>query len=229
MSFRSSVALLGALFAPSVAVAGDLRARLESADAVEWVGVDYTNATFMVPETFADPDEKVYFAPIGGVDEQVQRFARPDDAWKQLSVDWNTMADNLLRHRFEELLQRDVKADLPTPAGQTHKSAPYFQSQYDYKTHTDVLTQEDVQAQIKKYKLTGHKGVGIVFVVERVSTIEKQECLWPTFFDLSDKKILQTERVCEKPGGSSFRDFWLKPVVTSGKDAIDVLKKQNAS
>jgi len=222
---RAMFTLAALLFSASAA-AGGLKSDLEKADAVVWAGIDYSRAVFMVPETFDDPEERTYFAPKLSLPEEIHRYSKPEEAWKDLTEDWNTIAENALRAKLEMALQRDVEIDMPDPAGQTKKSAPYFLSQYDYKTAKTELTREDIQAMVKKYRLQTKKGVAFVFIVESGSKIEKKECVWPTFFDVAKKDIVWTERICEKPGGPSFRDVWIKPVLTTGNDLIKIIEQE---
>jgi hypothetical protein len=222
---RAAMLSLALFVWSSTAEAGDLKSRLESAEAVVWAGVDYSRAVFMVPETFDNPEERTYYSPRGSLPEEINRYSKPDQAWKDLTEDWNTIAREALLEKLESALQREIEADMPDPAGQTKKSPPYFQSQYDYKTVKTELTREDVAAMVKKYRISAKKGIAFAFVVESASAVEKQECLWPVFFDVAKKDIVWTERVCEKPGGTTFRDLWIKPVISVGNDTIKAIEK----
>jgi hypothetical protein len=74
------------------------------------------------------------------------------------------------------------------------------------------LTEEDVSKAVKKYDLKGEKGIGLVFVVETLDKPKGNSSMWVTFFDMSSKKILLTERMSAKPGGFGFRNYWARPV-----------------
>lgn len=205
--------------------AGALKSRLESAPQVVWAGVDYSPAQFFVPETFDDPSERAYFSPQGSLGETIKRYDRQDQAWKDLTRDWNTLAQDLLLEKIEKVIEREIVTDLPDPAGQTRKSGPYFLSQYDYKVTPPQFTRDDVAGLVKKYRLRSRDGVGYAVIVERASSIEKQGCVWPTFFDVKSRDVIHTDRVCVKPGGNAFRAYWLKPVTSATKDIIKGLKK----
>ncbi len=75
-----------------------------------------------------------------------------------------------------------------------------------------TLTEEDVQAAINQYDLNGEKGIGLVFVVETLDKPKASSSMWVTFFDMSNKKVLLTERMSDKPGGFGFRNYWARPV-----------------
>ena len=165
------------LVAPALA---GVYSQLTAAPAVVWAGADYSAAEIYVPETFTDPNEKFYFAPGGGLLDVVRRFKDPQEAFKLLTEDWNTMLQNTMFKEFEEVLQRNLVADLPTPAGQTIHKDPYFYSNYEAKTRPSAFTRETVVGLVKKYKLKEKEGIGLAFVVERFSADDKEGCVWPS-------------------------------------------------
>lgn len=209
------------LVAPALA---GVYSQLTAAPAAVWVGADYSAAEIYVPETFTDPNEKFYFAPGGGLLDVVRRFKDPQEAFKLLTEDWNTMLQNTMFKEFEQVLQRNLVADLPTPSGQTTHKEPYFYSNYEAKTHPTTFTRETVVGLVKKYKLKEKEGVGFVFVVERLSADDKEGCVWPTFFDIKKKEVIETEQMCEKPGGGEFRNRWLRPVTSVAQNVLKDLK-----
>lgn len=200
--------------------------QLTAAPAVVWAGVDYSAAEIYVPETFGNPDEKFYFAPGGGLLDVVRRFKSPEEAFTLLTQDWNTMLQNTMFKEFEHVLERNLVADMPAPEGQTVHKDPYFYSNYEAKTHPTTFTRDTVAGLVKKYKLKTKDGVGIVFVVERFSADDKSGCVWPTFFDIKKKEVIDTEQQCEKPGGGEFRNRWLRPVTTIAQNVIKSLKDE---
>lgn len=215
--------LLAALVSP--ASAGQLKSKFESAKAVVWAGIDYSAARFFVPERFDDPEERVFFEPGGGLGDDVRRYGKPDDAWKDLSKEWNVMLQNLLKEDLEKAIQRDVVVDMPTEAGQTQKKPPYWESQYEAKNVPRDLTEQKVRDMVKKYRMKTKEGVALVFIVERMSKLDKEGCVWPTVFELPKKEVVWTQQVCEKPSGSSFRNYWLRPIFSVGEDLIKQVGK----
>lgn len=217
--------MLATLLLCSVALAGGMKDRLEAAPAVVWAGIDYSAARLFVPETFDDPEVQTFYSPGGGLGDMLKRYDDPQDAWNDLVRDWNTMLQNDSVEKLEWAIQRDLVVDLPAPEGQTKKSAPYFESQYEAKNNPPSLDQTAIAAMVKKYRLKTKDGMGLVFIYERADAIEKEACLWPTWFDVKKKEVVQTERVCEKPGGGGFRNYWYKPVSTTTKDIVKALEK----
>ena len=48
--------------------------------------------------------------------------------------------------------------------------------------------------------------------------------MWPTFFDIKKKEVLETEQMSEKPGGGEFRNRWLRPVTSVAQNVLKDLK-----
>jgi hypothetical protein len=80
-------------------------------------------------------------------------------------------------------------------------------------------TEADIAAVVKHYKLKNDKGLGLVFVMDRLVKAQEVGCLYVVFFDVDSRKVLSSERLCEKAGGFGFRNYWFRPV----KGAVDHL------
>ena len=65
---------------------------------------------------------------------------------------------------------------------------------------------------VKSYKLKHEKGIGLVFVVDRLVKLQETGCIYVVFFDVSSRKVLKCERVSEKAFGFGFRNYWFRPV-----------------
>jgi hypothetical protein len=206
---------------------GPVSGQIQAASAFVWAGVDLSRARFFVPETFDNPDELIMFDPGGGLRDEVHRYKDPAEAFTDISEDWNAMLLTIMEEDFEKVLQRDLTRDLPGPAGQTNKKPPYFFSQYEAKNLPPDLDEAQVGAMVKKYKLDSKSGVGLVFIYERASRLDDEACVWPTFFDVQKRNVIWSERMCEKPGGVTFRNYWLKPVIKISEDLVKRFKKSD--
>jgi hypothetical protein len=216
------------LLLASLVWAGPIATQLETAPAIVWAGVDYSQARFFVPEEFDDPKEQIFFNPGGGLRDAVRYYSKPKDAWDELVKEWNVMLQHDALEDMEKAILRDVTPDMPGEAGQTSgKKEPFFESQYEAKNNPPTLDQTGVQALVKKYRLKTKAGVGFVIVYERGSQVDKEACVWPTWFDLGTKQVISTERVCGKPGGSGFRSYWYKPMLDATNDIVKALKKKD--
>ena len=186
--------------------------------AVVWAGIDYSVAEIYVP------DEKFYFEPGGGLRDQVRRFKDPSEAFESLTTDWNIMLQYTMFKEFEQVLQRN----LANPAGQTaHKGDVFFLSNYEAKNHPTTFNRDTVVGLVKKYRLKEKEGIGLSFIVERFSADDKSACIWPTWFDIKKKEVLETEQMCEKPGGGEFRNRWMKPITSVAQDMVKALKDES--
>ena len=74
------------------------------------------------------------------------------------------------------------------------------------KSH--AITKEDVENAVKQYNTDQKEGYGLVFVVESFDKIQEKAFVWVTVFDVSNKKILITERMEGEPRGFGLRNYW---------------------
>ncbi|WP_346320745.1 hypothetical protein [Chitinophaga sp. YIM B06452] len=74
------------------------------------------------------------------------------------------------------------------------------------------LTASEIDKLVGTYDFSGKTGIGVLFVVEGMSKSEKAANIFVTFINMSNKRVLLTERVTGKAGGFGFRNYWAKPV-----------------
>jgi hypothetical protein len=211
---------------PSAEARGGIEPQLVAAQELVWLGLDFSRVRIFTPEQFTDPDERVFWDPGGGLGDTVTRFKNPEAAFDQLVSDWNSMAVHDHVEDLEKALEREILVDLPSASGQTnHKGDRYFESVYDAKDTMVELNQAVIQDMVKKYRVKSRKGVGFVFIMDRFSHPDKEACVWPTFFDLSNKVVFHTERICKKPGGSGYRNYWFNVIPSIVKDMVKDIKR----
>lgn len=70
------------------------------------------------------------------------------------------------------------------------------------------LTTADIDKHVKKYDLSGKKGIGLVFIMDGMSKTNKEAYIYATLIDLASKKVLLTERMTGKAQGFGFRNYW---------------------
>ena len=201
--------------------ASPLRDRFGHGARIVWAGLDYSATEVFVPETFADPEERVFWGPGGGLDDRITRFATPAEAWMALTTDWNTMYKHELFKKVEKTLDVVLVAELPEPDGQTAaKSADWFQASSRASEASEAFTAADLAARVKAWKLMSNSGTGFGIVVERISKSEDQACAWPVIFDVASRDVLFGERLCDAPTGMEFRNYWFNPLVDITKTAL---------
>lgn len=203
-----------------LALADAVDDRLTPGAQVIWAGLDYSRVEMYVPDTFGDPDARVFWGPGGGLPDRVARYATPGDVWTQLTVDWNAMFVGDLSKRVEKDLTIDLVHELPEPDGQTApRTDGWFRPEALVKD-APVLTEGDVAALVRGWRLTSSSGTGFGIVAERLSKVEDRACVWLVFFDVASRDLLDAERVCKAPGGMEFRNYWYNPIINAVQGMI---------
>jgi len=208
-----------------VALAGPVSDQFKRDYRLTWLGIDFTEAEFFVPDTFDSKEESVYWGPGGGLDDFVDKFENNDAARIKLSEDWNAMIVNETVPWMKKKLAADVVVSLAEADGPTERwtGAP-FRSEFDAARVPAHFGEADVARRVQALNLTG-PGIGLVLVAERFSKTEAKACSWPTYVDLGTKAVLHTERVCKEPGGGGFRNFWLNPLRDTVRESALGLKE----
>ena len=92
------------------------------------------------------------------------------------------------------------------------------------------LSPADVEKVIKGYSFSGKKGIGAMIVMESMSKLKEHGTAYLVFIDMSNNKVLYSEKFSEKGGGFSLRNYWAKVVFNVLDDAGDkykIWKKNN--
>jgi hypothetical protein len=84
------------------------------------------------------------------------------------------------------------------------------------------LQETDIESLVRGYNFGGKKGVGLLFVAEAISKSEKAVAVWVTLIDMSNKKILMTERMEGKVGGIGFRNY----IAAGIKNILESIEKK---
>jgi len=85
------------------------------------------------------------------------------------------------------------------------------------KVNLSHLKEKDIASLVKSYKLKHDKGIGLVFVMDRLVKLQETGCLYVVFFDVSSRKVLKCERLSEKAMGFGFRNYWFRPIKEAAK------------
>lgn len=75
-----------------------------------------------------------------------------------------------------------------------------------------LLTPEDIAKHVKAYNLSGKSGIGLVFIVDGMSKMNKEAAMYATLINLSTKKVLLSEKLTGKAQGFGLRNYWAKTV-----------------
>jgi hypothetical protein len=74
------------------------------------------------------------------------------------------------------------------------------------------LKEEDINKIIRDYNFEGKKGVGFVLIMEALSKTSEKGTMWVTFVDMSNNKLIHTERMAGKTQGFGFRNYYANSV-----------------
>lgn len=80
------------------------------------------------------------------------------------------------------------------------------------------IGEDDVKKAVSYYNSKEKDAVGLVYVVESFNKTLEKAVIWVTFVDLSNNKVLYTEKVEEKAGGFGLKNYWIAPATKLKKD-----------
>lgn len=82
------------------------------------------------------------------------------------------------------------------------------------------FTNATIDKMVKSYDFGNKKGIGVIFFMEYMSKIKNKEGagLYVAFVDMASKKVLYTERMEEKVGGFSLKNYYAKAVYEALND-----------
>lgn len=92
---------------------------------------------------------------------------------------------------------------------------------YNSSNEGSRLNEESVSVLVKQYNIPEKDGIGLVFFMESFDKYREKGTMWVTFFSLSDRNVLFTERMSGTAGGISFRNHWARTVY----EVIDQIRK----
>ena len=124
-----------------------------------------------------------------------------------------------------EKMAKSVRSDLQAVQDRNEKTSASQIERKDGSTEEMVkpthITAADIADIIRSYKLENQNGLGLVFIMDRLVKTQETGCMHVVFFDVASRKVVLSERVCEKAGGIGFRNYWFRPI----KGAVKQLPK----
>ncbi len=173
-----------------------------SGDALVWCGLDYSLVKM-----------------IGTLD-----FHQPDQIFPGMLLAWNGLFMKEMLPQLEKMA-KSVRTDLKAVEANNAK-ATATQIQREDGTRDEMvaptrITQVDLGNLVRAYELKNDKGLGLVFIMDRLVKAQETACMYVVFFDIASRKVVFSERVCSGAGGMGFRNYWFRPV----KDAVKKLPK----
>jgi len=124
-----------------------------------------------------------------------------------------------------EKMAKSVRTDLAAVEARNAKAGASQIEREDGTAEEKVtpthIKESDISAAVHSYKMKNDRGLGLVFIIDRLVKAQETGCLYVVFFDVGSRKVLHSERVCSKAGGIGFRNFWFRPI----KDTVKKLPK----
>lgn len=80
------------------------------------------------------------------------------------------------------------------------------------------FTNATIEKMVKGYDFGGKKGVGVVILMESMSKTAERSSMYITFINMSNGKVIHTERIEEKVGGFGLRNYYAKSIYEMLKD-----------
>jgi hypothetical protein len=151
-------------------------------------------------------------------------FRRPDQIFPNMLSSWNGLFMKEMEPHLEAMA-KGVESDLHAVEALNEKASPSQIVREDGTANETVkpsdIKDSDIADAVRGYQLKHEQGLGLVFIMDRLVKAQQTGCLYVVFFDIASRKVLYSERLCEKAGGAGFRNYWFRPV----KAAVEKLPK----
>lgn len=162
-------------------------------DDLVWYGLDFSGARFI-----GQFDQAVGAAPATAYDLKTKYIP----GWNSLIVSEPTKYD--IGKTFRKTNVYNDLSPVETVNDRINEDNMMTFNDFSFEDPEAFVSQC-----VKKYK-GGDKasGLGVVFVIESFHKDNKEATLYVTFFDISSKNILFSEKVIGKARGIGLRNFW---------------------
>jgi len=142
-------------------------------------------------------------------------FRQPDRIFPDMLVAWNGL---FMKEMLPELesMAKSVGSDLKAVTDLNAKAGPSQIERKDGTREEKVkpthITEADIASAVRAYELKHDRGLGLVFIMDRLVKAQQTGCMHVVFFDIATRKVVLSERVCGEAGGMGFRNYWFRPV-----------------
>jgi hypothetical protein len=195
--------ILTAILFSAFAIAGTAHAEATvSSNALVWCGLDYSKVKM-----------------IGTLD-----FRQPSQIFPGALLEWNGLFMKEMLPKLEAmfpLVESDLKAVEALNEKVTASQIEREDGTRAEKVNPTDITETNIADIVASYSLKHDKGIGLVFIMDRLVKAQETGCLYVVFFDISSRKVLHSERVVARAGGFGFRNYWFSPI----KTAVEKLPK----
>lgn len=165
--------------------------KIFSAQEIVWFGLDFSEAKFV-----GQFDQGAGLMPAKGSDMKTKYIP----AWNMLVI---TEPQNfeLKKALNKENIYYDIDA-----VNELNKKID-ANTCMDY--NVNLIERNQIDEMVKKYSSKKKKeGIGLAFIVETFDKPNQEALVMVTFFDISTKKVLISERLKGKASGIGIRNYW---------------------
>lgn len=158
-------------------------------------------------------------------------FQRPEQIFPDMLTAWNGLFMAEMLPQLEKMakpLRTDLQAVTDNNAKAGASQIERKDGSSDEMVKPSHITDADLAEIVKSYKLENDKGLGLVFVMDRLVKTQTTGCMHVVFFDVASRKVVRSERVCARAGGIGFRNFWFSPVKETVKQLPKMYKDAKA-
>jgi hypothetical protein len=151
-------------------------------------------------------------------------FRKPDEIFPNMLAKWNALFIKELLPKVENMaksVRTDVKAVADRNDTASAKQIEHDDGTADEMVKPSHITEANIAEAVRSYTLKEAQGLGLVFIMDRLVKAQETGCMYVVFFDVASRKVLHSERLCERAGGMGFRNYWFGPI----KDAVKKLPK----
>jgi hypothetical protein len=184
-------------------MAKDVKHPLMASDTVVWAGLDYSMVRMI------------------GANE----FKSADAIFPSMLERWNTLFIDERSQKVESALGKLMFVDIGGVTERNKTATPKQIILTPGPTDTieqSHITQQDIAAEVRSYKLEKTNGLGLVFIVDRLGRHKVTTAHGPNaethmrfggavyvvFFDVATREVISAEREVHQAGGSGFRNLW---------------------
>ena len=151
-------------------------------------------------------------------------FRQPEQIFPGMLTAWNGLFMTEMLPELEKM-DKSVRSDLQgTEADNAKATGQQIQRQDGTRAEmvdSTHITEADIANLLRGLELKYDRGLGLIFVMDRLVKAQETGCMFVVFFDMASRKPVLSERICAGAGGYGFRNYWFRPV----KDAVKKLPK----
>ena len=160
-----------------------------------------------------------------------QDFREPDNIFPHMLESWNALFMKEMLPKLERMAPGLQTSTKTVQRGNAKLNAGCIVRQDGTEADNvkvSHITERDIAASVKAYDIKLKQGLGLVFIMDRLVKAQQTACLYVVFFDIASRKVVYSERRCEKARGAGFRNYWFGPVKRVVNDLPGLYQKAKA-